>query len=134
MMLFHTVSFYKLINCLLLLGWQPRASLHTGIFDAFRGYGEAVLVHLAAEEVCRARSGDVVEGLSGCGDYFTNFRPDISCGMNRARTVRTYLLAAGVTSLGMMRSVAGDTCDAVPSFQSIPYPVRLRFSKVTVAF
>ena len=69
-MLFHTVSFYKLINCLLLLGWQPRASLHTGIFDAFRGYGEAVLVHLAAEEVCRARSGDVVEGLSGCGDYF----------------------------------------------------------------
>ena len=27
---------------------------------------------------------------------FTNFRPDISCGMNRARTERTFLLAAGV--------------------------------------
>lgn len=55
-----------------LLDRMPRTSsfsFHVDIFDTFRGHGEAVLVHLATEEVRFACGGGVVKGLSS-DDYF----------------------------------------------------------------
>ena len=121
MMLFHTVSFL-LMNLVVtvLLDRMPRTSsfsFHVDIFDTFRGHGEAVLVHLATEEVRFACGGGVVEGLSS-DDYFHELLSRLVLGRKQARTVRTYPSAAGVTSLGVMRSVPGVTCSAVPLLKS----------------